>query len=87
MYLFFCEDDSAEELVLQPFQGDGEVNNGGTSTDFGGVRRVGQLAGDIQPKIAHHVHLFVSHFHLQTECHRYIFMNSWEVNYCILTAQ
>lgn len=66
VYLFFCEDDSAQQLVLQSPHGDSEVDDGGASADFRGVGWVRQLGGHVEPKALHHVHLLVSNFHLQT---------------------
>lgn len=65
--LFFCEDDSAQQLILQSPHGDSEVDDGGTSADFRGVGWIRQLGSHIQPEALHHIHLFVTHFHLNKE--------------------
>lgn len=63
--LFFSEDDSAQQLILQSSHGNSEVDDRGASTDFRGVGWVGQLGSHIQPEALHHIHFFVTHFHLK----------------------
>ncbi len=61
---FLGDDDAAQQLILEPLHGDGEVDDGCASGDLGGVGGVGQLGGDEQLEPVHHVRLFVSDLHL-----------------------
>ena len=62
---FLCDDDAPQKLVLQPLHGDGEIDDGSPGGDLGGVGRVGQLGGDVQPEAFHHIALFVSNLDLE----------------------
>lgn len=64
-HLLLCQDNSAQQLVLQSSHGDGEVDDGGAGADLRGVSRVRQLGGHVQPEALHHVHLFVPQLHLK----------------------
>ena len=63
-HVLLCQDDTAQQLVLETFHGDGEVDDGGLGTDLRSVGRVRQLGGDVQSEAIHHVYFFVSNFHL-----------------------
>lgn len=65
LHLLLRQDNSAQQLVLQSSHGDGEVDDGGAGADLGGVSRVRQLGGHVQPEALHHVHLFVPQLHLK----------------------
>lgn len=63
-HLFFCEDDAAEQLLLQTSHSDCEVDNSCAGADLRSVRWIGQLGGHIKPEPLHHIHLFISDFYL-----------------------
>ena len=65
MYLFLCQDDNTQQLILKPLHGDGEVDDGGSCWHLRGVGGIAKLGGDVQAEPRHHVALLVTHFHLQ----------------------
>lgn len=62
--LLLSEDDTAQQLVLQAFHVDGEVNDGRLGAHFRSVRRIWQFGGNVKPELVGHIHVLVSHFHL-----------------------
>ena len=68
-YGLLCEDHTTQQLILQAFHGDGEINDGSSCRDLGGVGRVGHLGGDVQSETFHDIALLVSDLHLQCAAH------------------
>lgn len=66
-HLFLLEDDSPQQLVLQTFHVDCEINDRCPGTDFWGVCWVRQFGGYIQPETVHYTYLFVSDFNLNQD--------------------
>lgn len=63
-HLLLCEDDSPQQLILQAFHGDSEVNDGGPSADFWSVGRIGQFGSKVESEAIHYIHFLVPNFHL-----------------------
>lgn len=78
LYLFLCQDDDTQQLVLQTFHCDSEIYDGGAGGHFWGVGGVTQLCGDVQTESVHHINLLVTHFHLGKRKKK-IFLN--QMNY------
>ena len=70
--LFLGQDDSAQQLILESFHGDSEINDGSAGVDLRGVGRVGKLRGDVQLESFHHINFLVSNFHLDSKNSREI---------------
>ena len=66
---FLSKNDSTEELVLQAFERDGEINDGSSGRYLGGEGGVWQFGGQVQGEAFHQVTLLVPDFHLQCGAH------------------
>ena len=69
-HLLLRQDDPAEELVLEAFHGDGEVDDGGPGADLRRVRGVRQLRGDVHLEAVHDVDLLIADLYLRADQQR-----------------
>ena len=64
-YSFLCQDDTAQQLVLETFHGHSKINDGCSCEDLGSVRWIRQFCCYVQYKSFHHITFLVSDLDLK----------------------